>query len=152
MFIRAKLRNITREDAIDFARDNGIRRPEAIIREVVKALKQFRPFATKNGVTEKWKGRVEAAIINHLKRWGEWEETPHTSMVKIQGHNVENMRIEEAYKGNYHLYADIDGKEQKYVIGKNKEAYSLIEEIGSANLTTEQLKTLIEQYLLSSLS
>ena len=35
---------------------------------------------------------------------------------------------------------------------ENKEAYSLIEEIGSANLTTEQLKSLIEQYLLSSLS
>lgn len=152
MFIRAKLRNITREDVIDFARDNGIRRPEAIIREVVKALKQFRPIATKNGVTEKWIGRVETAISNHLKRWGEWEETPHTPIVKLHGHTVENMRIEEAYKGNYHLYADIDGKERKYVIGKNKEAYSLIEEIGSANLTTEQLKTLIEQYLLSSLS
>ena len=57
--------------------------------------------------------------------------------------------LKEAYKGNYHLYADIDGKEQKYVIGKNKEAYSLIEKIGSANLTTEQLKTLLEPFILS---
>ena len=35
MYIRAKLRNITRDDAIQFARDNGIRRPDAIIRDVV---------------------------------------------------------------------------------------------------------------------
>ena len=47
MYIRTKLRNITREDAIQFARDNGIRRPDAIIRDVVASLKQFRTIATK---------------------------------------------------------------------------------------------------------
>ena len=31
MYIRTKLRNITRDDAVLFARDNGIRRPDAII-------------------------------------------------------------------------------------------------------------------------
>ena len=59
LYIRAKLRGITREDAIQFARDNGIRRPDAIIREVVASLKQFRSIATKYGVSEQWTGRVE---------------------------------------------------------------------------------------------
>ncbi len=27
---------------------------------------------------------------------------------------IENMRIEATYKGNYHLYAVIDGKERKF--------------------------------------
>ena len=72
LYIRAKLRGITREDAIQFARDNGIRRPDAIIREVVASLKQFRSIATKYGVSEQWTGRVEATIIGHLKAWGEW--------------------------------------------------------------------------------
>ena len=35
LYIRAKLRNITRDDVIQFAHDNGIRRPDAIIRDVV---------------------------------------------------------------------------------------------------------------------
>ena len=74
MYIRTKLRNITREDAIQFARDNGIRRPDAIIRDVVASLKQFRTIATKYGVSDEWTGRVETTIIGHLKAWGEWED------------------------------------------------------------------------------
>ena len=38
MYIRAKLRDITRDDVMAFARDNGIRRPDAIIKDVVVAL------------------------------------------------------------------------------------------------------------------
>ena len=67
MFIRAKLRDITREDVILFAKDNGIRRPDAIIRGIVNSLKQFRAVATKYGVAEQWIGRVETTIVGHLK-------------------------------------------------------------------------------------
>jgi serine/threonine-protein kinase HipA len=74
LYIRAKLRNITRDDVIQFARDNGIRRPDAIIRDVVASLKPFRTIATKYGVSEEWTGRVETTINNHLKSWGEWQE------------------------------------------------------------------------------
>ena len=63
------------EDAIQFARDNGIRRSDAIIRDVVASLKQFRTIATKYRVSEQWTGRVEATIIDHLKAWGQWEES-----------------------------------------------------------------------------
>ena len=48
----SKLQDITRDDVIQFARDNGIRRPDAIIRDVVDSLKQFRTIATKYGVSE----------------------------------------------------------------------------------------------------
>ena len=119
LYIRAKLRGITREDAIQFARDNGIRRPDAIIREVVASLKQFRTIATKYGVSEQWTGRVETTIIDHLKAWGEWQEDVAMPEQTINGHSVANIRIEQAYKGNFHLLAEIDGKERKYVIGKN---------------------------------
>lgn len=74
LYIRAKLRNITREDVIQFAHDNGIRRLDAIIRDVSGALMQFRSVAIRNGVSEQWTGRVEATIVNHLKAWGEWKE------------------------------------------------------------------------------
>lgn len=146
MFVRAKLRGITRDDVIEFARDNGIRRPDAIIRDVVGALKQFRTIATKYGVTEQWIGRVEATIVDHLKTWGEWKEGTNTSAMEINGHAVENMRIEQTYKGNYHLYADVDGKERKFAIGKNKEEFSLIEKTGLTNLTADQLKAMAEKY------
>lgn len=98
MYIRTKLRDITREDAIQFAKDNGIRRPDAIIRNVVHALSQFRAVATKYGVAEQWIGRVET------------------------------------------------GRERKFVIGKNKEEFSLIESLGIVNLSSDLLKNKVEKY------
>ena len=144
--IGGKLQDITRDDVIQFARDNGIRRPDAIIRDVVASLKQFRTIATKYGVSEQWMGRVEATIIDHLKSWGEWEENPATLEQIINGHTVSNIRIEQAYKGNFHLLATIDGQERKFVIGKNKKEYALIEKTGIANLTDEQLNSMVEKY------
>ena len=145
LYIRAKIRNITREDAILFARENGIRRPDSIIRDVVAALKQFRAIATKHGVSEQWTGRVETTIIGHLKAWGEWNEA-EASESTINGHSVSNIRVEQAYKGNFHLLAEIDGKERKFVIGKNKEEYALIEKTGIANLKADQLLAMGEKY------
>lgn len=149
MYIRAKLRNITREDVIQFAKDNGIRRPDAIIRDIVNAMKQFRTVATKYGVAEQWVGRVENTIVDRLKSWRELEEmAPEICELVINGHIIKNIRIEQAYKGNFHLLAEIDGHERKFIIGKNKEEFSLIESMGIANLSSNQLKDMVEKYFI----
>ena len=146
LMIGGKLRGITRDDAVLFARDNGIRRPDAVIRDVAASLKQFRAIAAKYGVSEQWTGRVETTIVNHLKAWGEWEEAPAPSEQAIHGHAVSDIRMEQAYKGNFHLIATIDGRERKFVIGKNKEDFPLIEKTGIAHLTDEQLMSMVGKY------
>ena len=146
LYIRAKLHDITRSDVIEFARDNGIRRPESIIKEVVSSLKKFRTAAAENGVSETWTGRVESAIISHLKEWGEWDGHVETVSTEINGHTISDIHIEQAYKGNYHLMANIDGKERKFIIGKQKEEFNEIEKTGLANITAEQLKTLVAKF------
>ncbi len=148
LYIRAKLRGFTRDDAVQFARNNGIRRPDAIIREVAASLRQFRTIAEKYGVSEQWMGRVESTIIGHLKAWGEWDEETATSELEINGHLVSNIRIEQAYKGNFHLLAEIDGKPRKFIIGKSKEEYALIEKTGVTNLTSDQLHAMVRKYFL----
>lgn len=146
LYIRAKLSNITRDDVIQFARENGIRRPDAIIRDVVNSLKHFRETASKNGVSEQWIGRVEATITSHLKAWGELDTNVDSAEYSINGHAISNITVGQAYKGNFHLIATIDGRERKFVIGKNKEDYSIIEKTGITNLSSEQLKVLVEKY------
>lgn len=64
----------------------------------------------------------------------------------MNGHVVRNIRVEQAYKGNFHLLAEIDGKERKFVIGKNKEEYAMIESTGIAHLSSDQLRTMVEKY------
>lgn len=75
LFIRAKLSGFTRGDIIDFARDNGIRRPDTVIRDVASSLKSFRTVALKNGVAEEWIGRVESTIVEHLRAWREYNKS-----------------------------------------------------------------------------
>jgi len=145
LMIGGKYQDITLADVILFANENGIRAPKSIIRKVAAAVSSFRTMAEKNGVSDEWTGRVETAIIDHLKAWGEWQEESATKEWTINGHSVSDIRIGQAYKGNFHLFATIDGKKRKYVIGKNKEEFPMIEKTGIANLSAEQLKAMVER-------
>ena len=148
LYIRAKLRNITREDVIRFAHDNGIRRPDSIIRDVVGALKKFRSVATNYGVSEQWIGRVEATIIGHMKAWGEWEDDVQMSDLTINGHRITDFHLEQQFKGNYLLLATIDGKELKYIIRKGTPGHNALTKAGLANITEEMKNELIVRFLL----
>ena len=149
--MRAKLRNFSREDAVAFAHDNGIQRPDAIIREVSEALKQFRPIALKNGVGARWVGRVESTILDHLSAWGEYDKPTESISTEVNGHKISDIRIEQTYKGNYHLIANIDGAERKFVIGKNIKEYAEIERTGIANITSDRLIEMAKRFFSSTL-
>ena len=56
------------------------------------------------------------------------------------------MSLSQTYKGNYHLLANIDGVDKKFVLGKNKEEYLEIEQKGLTNLTSDFLKNLAIKY------
>ena len=146
MYVRAKLCDITRQDVLDFARNNGIRRPAAIIRDVTNSLIQFRSIAQKYSVKEKWIGSIETCISTHLASWGEEAETDNfPSVITIDGKVISNIRIEQTYKGNYHLFATIDGAERKFVITKKREEYSIIQGTGIINLSAEQYKEIFSK-------
>lgn len=148
LYVRAKLRDITRDDVIQFAHDNGIRRPDSIIRDVVGALRQFRMVAAKYGVSEQWTGRVEVAIIGHMKAWGEWEDEKQQSEFIISGHRVKDFHLEQQFKGNNLLLATIDGKELKYIIRKGAPDHDALTKVGLANITPEMMQELVEHLLL----
>ena len=148
LYIRAKLHGVTYEDVVQFARDNGIRRPDAIIRDIVEALSQFRSFATKNGVREEWIGRVETTIIDHLKAWGLWEGESQTSNMTVNGYVVTDFHLEQQFKGNYLLLSTIDGKESKFIIRKGTPEHDLLTKKGLANITDEIKQELVVRFLL----
>lgn len=148
LYVRAKLHNITRDDVIQFARDNGIRRPDAIIGDVVASLKQFRSIASCYGVSEQWTGRVEATIVDHLKAWGEWEEEPLLSEMIIDGHIVTDFHLKQQFKGNYCLLAIVDGRKRKYIIRKGTQEHDDITNTGLANLTEVMKMNLVKYHLM----
>ena len=64
-----------------------------------------------------------------------------------QGRLIEKVRIEQQFKGNYHLLATINGEERKYVIRKKTVEHEEITHIGISNLTEEYIKGLVERLM-----
>ena len=147
LMIRGKYDGITFEDVMALAAENGIRKAENIISEVGKAVMEFRAIAEKNGVKEQWISAVENTFNKNLEYWGIAQPKVGISYVDADGRKVENARIEQQYKGNYHLLATIDGKERKYVIRKKTVEHEEISRMGMAILPDEYLRELVSKYL-----
>ena len=69
---------------------------------------------------------------------------------EIEGRTFSEIRIEQTYKGNYHLYATENGKERKFVIGKNKPEHALIQETGITNISDATLCEMLKNTSFSS--
>ena len=58
-----------------------------------------------------------------------------------------NVCLEQTYKGNFHLYATVNERSYKFVIGKNKAAYKWISDMGLSNVTETELKSLVTEFI-----
>lgn len=148
--LRSKVKGHTLEDLIDFGHDCGIPRPKDIIKQVADAVADFRRLAREAGVLPEWIGRVEQTLRENLAAWGFGEKEPTrcvTESVTIGEQTATNLRLEQAYKGNYHLYATLDGRERRFVIRQKTELHHLIASYGMQALTMEQLRGILTYFL-----
>lgn len=148
--IRGKNNNITLEDVLKIADENGIPRPKDIITRVAEAVADFRLFAEQAGVLPEWTQRVEMTLKENLAAWGFGEKEPSrliSTEIVIGEQTATNLRLEQAYKGNYHLYATIDGRERRFVIRQKTDLHHMIASYGMQQLTTEQLQQILEMFM-----
>ena len=148
LLMRGKVADWTKEDVMLFAADNGIRNAEKIIRQVADAVMRFRALAEKNGVRPEWIGRIEECLQRHLREWGFTSGEPSAESREwraVSGQMVTNVYLEQAYKGNIHLYATIDGVARRWVLRPSMPEYRHIAEIGIPNVPFDILKHLVEE-------
>ena len=147
LLVKGKYTDITLHDVLELAADNGIRKADTIIADVVEALRSFRTLAEKNGVQERWISAVETTLQHNLEMWGFCPPRTFEPYTDANGRHVENLRIEQQYKGNYHLLATIDGTERKAVIRTKTAEHDEISRHGVPNLADEYLKRLVDKFL-----
>ena len=147
LMIRGRFADITIDDVMQLATENGIRRPENIIREVAEAIHGFRALAEKHGVQERWIAAVDTTLKANIEAWKLSLSTAIECYFDDLGRKIENIRIEQQFKGNYHLLATIDGKERKYIIRKKTAEHEEISRHGPLGLSIDYLKRLITQFL-----
>ena len=147
LLVKGKYTEITLHDVLELAADNGIRKADTIIADVVESLRSFRTLAEKNGVQERWISAVETTLQHNLEMWGFCPPRTFEPYTDANGCHVENLRIEQQYKGNYHLLATIDGKELKAVIRTKTAEHDEISRHGVPNLADEYFKRLVDKFL-----
>lgn len=150
LMIGGKMSDITIEDAMMLAKENGIRKAKEIIEEVSTAIKEFRPIAAKYGVQDRWIAAVENTLNKNLLDWGLLEPAKTMDSYNIGGHTVTDFRLEQQFKGNYCLQATVDGRNRKYIIRMGTPDHDAITKTGLANLKEEMKKELVERYCISS--
>lgn len=144
LLMRGQNAGWTKADAMLFAADNGIRNAEKIIRQVADAIRHFRDLAEKNGVRPEWIGRVEECLHRHLQEWGFSEPKQPLTWTTKQGHSVNNVYLEQAHKGNIHLYAMVDGVPRRWIFRPSMPEYAQIAEQGIEHLSAETLQQMVE--------
>ena len=151
--IRGKITDITKQDVIDFAKENGIKKAEAIISEVAQAVKSFSAIANKYHVKEKWIKLIESCLSTKLSEWGyiDTENMEDKTNMTIDRHVITNARIEQAYKGNLHLFANVDNREMKYIFRIGTEEHERVNKNGVFNISKKELQQLVSDYLISKL-
>jgi serine/threonine-protein kinase HipA len=86
--------------------------------------------------------------MTHLQEWGFVEtQQGKQEWISQNGQHVTNIYLEQAYKGNIHLYATVNGTTRKCVLRPSMAEYKLISKMGSANVPQELLCAWIEQRL-----
>ena len=150
LMVRGKVSDITKSDVVSFAKENGIRRAEAIINKVAEAVMSFRETASAYNVRKEWINRIESCLLSRLEKWGYAQENDFQKNSEriLDGHRVRNIKIELAYKGNLHLLADVDGKPMKYVFRKGSEEYEKINDKGIFGISREELFQMAEMFLI----
>lgn len=148
LMMRGKLTDWSKEDIMLFAEQNGIRNAEKIIGQVATAIMQFRTIALRHGVRHEWIGCVEECLMAHLREWEFVETQPNNKEWILQsGEALTRVYLEQAYKGNIHLYATINGNTRRWVFRPTMPEYKLIMEMGITNVPQEMLCRWIEERL-----
>ncbi|MCQ2088025.1 MAG: type II toxin-antitoxin system HipA family toxin [Bacilli bacterium] len=147
MSVNGKVEQISKSDVLSFAKENGIRHPDKIIKEVADSLCDFRDLAIKNGVKNLWVDRIDYCIQQHLC---DWELT--SKEFKFSYTNESDYKIRDAYlelrpSNNIHLYAFIEDSYQKFIFGKKSEECMKLKEIGLTNIKKDDISFLVDKYL-----
>lgn len=148
MLMRGKVSDWTKDEVLQFARDNGVRGAEKIIAQVAKAIRSFSNYAAQNNVAPEWIARINACLTAHLEEWGLEDSRLEIGHWRLKdGREVTNVYLEQAYKGNIHLWATIDGQPRKYIFRPTASEYTEILRHNISETPMAKLLEWVEKYL-----
>lgn len=148
--LNGKTMYINANDLLTLGRIYNIKNPNAIIKECVDAVMEFRTFAAKYDVSEQWIDKVERHFAEmspdllsglHLYK-------PHVFSFILQGVHVEDAQWVEMGNGALRLTAKLNGQEHKVTFSPKSPKGRLAIEKGGTKMAQEDLRQFVEELFL----
>lgn len=140
-----KTDNITKDDLIDFAKENNIRNPEAVISDVADALSHFPELADKYKIPYRWRHIIQKTILENLSRFGFRKLLDKESnFIDSSGREFRKLLISTNTKGRYHISVLIDNKPHKRIINPDTDAFSKLQQYELGDLVHQEFIRLME--------
>lgn len=149
--MNGKRTGVNRDDMLAFARRNMIDNPNAIIKQCVDAVMEFRTIASKYGVSEHWQDVVERHfaemtpdLLSGLQGY-----KPHVfSYVLKNDVHVEDAQWQEMGNGAFRLTARINGVEYRTTVSPKSPTGKRIADCGGIKMSEESLRQFVNDLLL----
>ena len=149
--MNGKRTGVNHDDMLAFARRYMIDNPNAIIKQCVDAVMEFRAIATKYGVSEHWQDVVERHfaemtpdLLSGLQGY-----KPHVfSYVLENGVHVEDAQWQEMGNGAFRLTARIKGVEYRATVSPKSPTGKRIADCGGIKMSEESLRQFVNDLLL----
>ena len=148
--LNGKTMNVNANDLLTLGRIYNIKNPNAIIKECVDAVMEFRTIAARYGVSEPWIDKVErhfAEMTPDLLS-GLHGYKPHVYSFMIGDVHVEDAQWEEMGNGAMRLTAKLNGQEYKVTFSAKSPKGKLAIEQGGTKMTQDNLRQFVEELFL----
>lgn len=140
-----KVSRFTKDDLLDFAKENSIRDAEKIITDVAIALSGFPLLAEKYNIPGQWRHIIHKTIQYNLSLFGYLEMPAKASnFTDTTGRKFQKVSIRTNNKRYYHISAVIEGRSRKRKVKPDTKIYHDVQEYELGNLSDSDFIGLME--------
>jgi serine/threonine-protein kinase HipA len=148
--LNGKTINVDAHDLLTLGRIYNLKNPNAIIKECVDAVMEFRTIAARYDVSEPWIDKVERhfAEMSPDLLSGLHGYKPHVFSFVLKGVHVEDAQWEEMGNGAMRLTAKLNGQEYKVTFSAKSPKGRLAIEQGGTKMPQESIRQFVEDLFL----
>lgn len=146
MPVYGKAEDISREDLLNFAKENNIRNGGAIIDGIAAVLSKFPLYAGKYGIPSRWGDIIHRSIANNLRHFGFIDDLNRLAeFTGPSGRFFSLINVSVNTKGHYEVSAVVNGKKRRKFIKPGAASYSLLLKFETGELGKSETVNLLEE-------
>ena len=146
MSLYGKISEITKDDLLDFAKDNSIRNAEEIIKKIADALMLYPALAKKYNIPAGWSNIIHKTLRDNLIRFGYIIPSEKSSeFMDKYGRDIKCESLTINSKGYYRLNVTIDGKPRRRFIKPDTDLFDSLHQYEMQTLPDHLFISLIER-------